>query len=172
MSERLTRAQNPNAQYWLYQQQHGQPAVPQRHILPQEPYTSPSHTTSPIALQHAPIVFVVGGTPGIRVADALQENYQGLLHADEPVGLPEPIGVKITFRIQVRLPPAASLSLCMGSSGYQVIGYPKFEKQKYIRAVADNSPITYGRLARRAAEAISDFIQVSHRGRHSIVWGS
>ena len=41
------------------------------------------------------------------------------------------------------------------------MGYPKFEKQKYIRAVADNSPITLSKLAKRAAEAVNDFVQVS-----------
>lgn len=84
--------------------------VPQRRELLQEQYTSPSHTTSPIALYDHPIVFSVNGNRGIRVTDALEERFTGLENCDYPLALPEPIGVKITYRIQVR-PAHASLSV-------------------------------------------------------------
>ena len=74
---------------------------PQKRVIPQESYTSPTHTTSPVALSGHPIMFSVNGNPGVRVVDALEDKLEGLANGNQLLTLPELIGVKITVRISV-----------------------------------------------------------------------
>lgn len=73
-------------------------------VLRQETYVSTSHKTRAIALAGAPVYFYVGRPRrGIRVSDALANNFSGLEGAQERLVLPEEIKTKINVRLSVCL---------------------------------------------------------------------
>ncbi|KAI0085405.1 hypothetical protein BDY19DRAFT_445710 [Irpex rosettiformis] len=106
--------------------------------IPQEEYRANGAQTLYIASQAA-IEFWVNGHKGIRVTDALDENYVGL---DDPnARLLESVRDKVSIRIEVA-------------------GYTSFVTQKYVRRTTEGrESISRRRLATKLAEVVKAFVQ-------------
>jgi len=114
---------------------------PYWHRLEQEPYNSPSHTTTIPALEQQPIYFVDSERGGpIRAKDMLNGAFQNLYAAQERLPIPDDIKSKVTVRIHPK-------------------GYRAFSKPKYIRDT-DNLPITYSKMAQRIAEVLKEYLEL------------
>ncbi|KAI0340705.1 hypothetical protein BDW22DRAFT_1360146 [Trametopsis cervina] len=110
------------------------PPPPVLNLIQQDEYRA--NAASSIYVSGLPSVqFLVNGGMGIRVVDALAQDYRGL---DDPdAKLLE--GMKNKVNVRIMIP-----------------GYASYTKPKYVRTTADC--ITRGMLATRVAEVVRDFV--------------
>lgn len=107
--------------------------------------------------------FWVAGQKGIRIVDALNENFNGLHEAG--ARLLDSLGNKVSVRLAVSpitTKHVSGLNNILSCSNVKITGYAPYVKPKYVRrSTQHHESISRKQLASKVAEVVQMFVTAS-----------